>query len=91
MDKREFSGNGILAGEAPQDAPVTTRGWVRTRRDSKAGLSFIHLHDVHRIPLDFLVSKSAEHQPRRAATAQSCNEAASSGNRSTPAGVNCAP
>jgi asparaginyl-tRNA synthetase len=24
---------------------VTVRGWVRTRRDSKAGLSFIHLHD----------------------------------------------
>jgi asparaginyl-tRNA synthetase len=24
---------------------VTLRGWVRTRRDSKAGLSFIHLHD----------------------------------------------
>ncbi len=24
---------------------VTVRGWVRTRRDSKAGLSFIHVHD----------------------------------------------
>ncbi len=24
---------------------ITVRGWVRTRRDSKAGLSFIHLHD----------------------------------------------
>src|SRR5258705_1850599 len=35
----------ILAGRAPQEAPVTIRGWVRTRRDSKAGISFIHLSD----------------------------------------------
>jgi len=27
------------------DTPVSVRGWVKTRRDSKAGLSFIHLHD----------------------------------------------
>jgi len=35
----------ILAGRAPQGAPVTLKGWVRTRRDSKAGFSFIHLSD----------------------------------------------
>ena len=35
----------ILAGRAPQDAPVTLQGWVRTRRDSKAGISFVHLSD----------------------------------------------
>ena len=35
----------ILAGRAPQDAPVTVKGWVRTRRDSKAGISFVHLSD----------------------------------------------
>jgi asparaginyl-tRNA synthetase len=35
----------VLAGRAPEDAPVTVRGWVRTRRDSKAGFSFIHLSD----------------------------------------------
>src|SRR5437899_2944227 len=45
MDKREFSGREILAGRAPQEAPVTTRGWVRTRRDSKAGISFVHVSD----------------------------------------------
>src|ERR1700747_3647007 len=45
MDKREFSGREILAGQAPQDAPVTVKGWVRTRRDSKAGISFVHLSD----------------------------------------------
>src|ERR1700724_4345151 len=43
MVKREFSGREILAGEAPQDAPVTIKGWVRTRRDSKAGISFVHV------------------------------------------------
>src|SRR5947208_8587720 len=35
----------ILAGRAPQDTPVTVKGWVRTRRDSKAGISFVHLSD----------------------------------------------
>src|SRR3954449_11795712 len=45
MDKTAFSVRGILAGEAPVDAPVTVRGWVRTRRDSKAGISFVHLSD----------------------------------------------
>ena len=35
----------ILNGLAPSDSPVTLRGWVRTRRDSKAGLSFVHLSD----------------------------------------------
>jgi len=45
MDKREFSGREILAGQAPQHAAVTTKGWVRTRRDSKAGISFVHISD----------------------------------------------
>ncbi len=35
----------ILAGRAPKDAPVTVKGWVRTRRDSKAGISFVHVSD----------------------------------------------
>ncbi len=34
-----------LGGRVPVGSSVTVRGWVRTRRDSKAGLSFIHLHD----------------------------------------------
>src|SRR3954452_3979459 len=42
---RELSVRAILAGEAPSDTPVTVKGWVRTRRDSKAGISFIHLSD----------------------------------------------
>jgi len=34
-----------LSGEAGIGADVTVRGWVRTRRDSKAGFSFINVHD----------------------------------------------
>ncbi len=34
-----------LVGEPGVDGRVTVAGWVRTRRDSKAGLSFINLHD----------------------------------------------
>ena len=35
-----------LAGGRPGPASrVTVQGWVRTRRDSKAGLSFVHVHD----------------------------------------------
>src|SRR3974390_208442 len=45
MDKTQFSVREILAGAAPKDAPVTVKGWVRTRRDSKAGISFVHLSD----------------------------------------------
>ena len=35
----------ILAGCAPSDSPVTIKGWVRTRRDSKAGISFVNVSD----------------------------------------------
>src|SRR6185436_7170236 len=35
----------VLGGQVPVGATVTVRGWVRTRRVSKAGLSFIHVHD----------------------------------------------
>ena len=45
MDKREFSAREVLAGRAPQDALVTVKGWVRTRRDSRAGISFVHVSD----------------------------------------------
>jgi asparaginyl-tRNA synthetase len=45
MDKSEYNVRAILAGEAAKDAPVTVKGWVRTRRDSKAGISFVHLSD----------------------------------------------
>src|SRR5262245_58245757 len=34
-----------LSGAIPANSEVTVRGWVRTRRDSKAGLSFVHVSD----------------------------------------------
>ena len=35
----------VLAGSIPPGQRVSVQGWVRTRRDSKAGLSFVQLHD----------------------------------------------
>ncbi|MGV8940033.1 MAG: asparagine--tRNA ligase [Lysobacter sp.] len=34
-----------LAGKFPVGGEITVRGWVRTRRDSKAGLSFVNVSD----------------------------------------------
>jgi asparaginyl-tRNA synthetase len=42
---RAFSIQKILKGEVAVGQEVEVRGWVRTRRDSKAGLSFVHLSD----------------------------------------------
>jgi asparaginyl-tRNA synthetase len=35
----------LLAGDVPTGSTVTLAGWIRTRRDSKAGLSFLQVHD----------------------------------------------
>lgn len=35
----------LLTGKIPPGETVGVEGWVRTRRDSKSGLSFIHLSD----------------------------------------------
>ncbi len=34
-----------LTGSIPAGTKVEVRGWVRTRRDSKAGISFVNVHD----------------------------------------------
>ncbi len=55
----------VLAGRAPQGSPVTLRGWVRTRRDSKAGLSFIHLSDGSSFhPVQVVAPKDLENYER---------------------------
>lgn len=36
---------GCLAGNVKVGVTVTLKGWVRTRRDSKAGFSFLNIHD----------------------------------------------
>jgi asparaginyl-tRNA synthetase len=57
MESSEFTVRRILGGEAPDAAPVTVKGWVRTRRDSKAGISFLHLSDGSSFhPLQVVVS-----------------------------------
>ncbi|HXH04512.1 MAG TPA: asparagine--tRNA ligase [Candidatus Competibacteraceae bacterium] len=49
----------LLQGQIPVGSRVTVRGWVRTRRDSKAGLSFVHLHDGSCFaPLQVVVSQA---------------------------------
>ncbi|MBA3540475.1 MAG: asparagine--tRNA ligase, partial [Deltaproteobacteria bacterium] len=35
----------VLAGQVPIGSRVTVEGWIRTRRDSKAGLSFLAISD----------------------------------------------
>ena len=35
----------LLGGQVPLGNRIIVQGWVRTRRDSKAGLSFVTLHD----------------------------------------------
>ncbi len=35
----------VLHGRVAVDSEITVRGWVRTRRDSKAGLSFVAVYD----------------------------------------------
>lgn len=45
MNNQEYWTRDVLAGRAPPDTPITLKGWVRTRRDSKAGISFVQLSD----------------------------------------------
>ncbi len=35
----------VLAGKYAVGDQVTVKGWIRTRRDSKAGISFLAVHD----------------------------------------------
>lgn len=35
----------VLAGDFAVETQVTVQGWIRTRRDSKAGISFLAIHD----------------------------------------------
>ena len=45
MDEKSLSVRAVLAGEAPAEVPIAVHGWVRTRRDSRAGISFVHVSD----------------------------------------------
>jgi asparaginyl-tRNA synthetase len=43
MDNRNIKS--LLAGNTAIGSDVTVRGWVRSRRDSKAGISFVNVYD----------------------------------------------
>lgn len=43
MENRDIKS--LLSSDSAIGNQVTVRGWVRSRRDSKAGISFIHLYD----------------------------------------------
>src|ERR671936_319606 len=64
LDQRECSVREVLGGQAPPDLPVTVKGWVRTRRDSKAGISFVHLSDGSAFhPLQVVVPNTLPNYP----------------------------
>ncbi len=51
----------LLRGEVAVEASVTIRGWVRTARHSKAGFSFINMHDGSCFdPIQVLVDSDLE-------------------------------
>ncbi|MBA2660728.1 MAG: asparagine--tRNA ligase [Bradymonadaceae bacterium] len=41
----DFMIRDLLAGKVAEGSQITIKGWVRTRRDSKAGFSFVGVHD----------------------------------------------
>ncbi len=45
MTASVYSIRELLAGKAELQSQVTIQGWIRTRRDSKAGLSFLQVSD----------------------------------------------
>lgn len=45
MTQSVYSIRDLLAGKAELNTQVTIQGWLRTRRDSKAGLSFLQISD----------------------------------------------
>jgi len=50
-----------LSGKTPPNTTVTVRGWVKTRRDSNAGFSFIAVHDGSCFaPIQLVVPKQLE-------------------------------
>lgn len=45
VDTMAYNIKNLLKGQTDLELPITTQGWVRTRRDSKAGISFVQLND----------------------------------------------
>ena len=49
----------VLEGATPTVGPVRIKGWVRTRRDSQRGFSFIQVHDGSCLPALQVVADAA--------------------------------
>jgi len=49
----------LLSGAVPLGAPVVVCGWIRTRRDSKAGISFLQVNDGTTVAPIQVVAESA--------------------------------
>jgi len=68
----------ILSGRAPAETPITIKGWVKTRRDSKAGISFVNVsdgscfHPVQVVAPDTLANYADEVQRLTAGCAVEC-------------------
>ena len=45
MSLNTISVRQVLGGKVAENSAVTVKGWIRTRRDSKAGFSFLAVHD----------------------------------------------
>ena len=73
----------LLHGVVPPGTTVTVKGWVRTRRDSKAGLSFIHVHDGSCFAPIQVVAASDAAQLRRARSCDLTTGCAVDGRRAT--------
>ena len=41
----DYAVKALLGNEVELGSQVVVKGWVRSRRDSKAGMSFLHIHD----------------------------------------------
>ena len=55
----------LLAGAVREGERVTVEGWVRTRRDSKAGVTFIHVLDGSTVdPLQVVVGSDVANYER---------------------------
>ncbi len=56
-----FTVASLLKGEVAVDKAVAVRGWLRSKRDSKAGISFLAVHDGSSFdPIQAVVPNSLE-------------------------------
>lgn len=56
---RTFSVKHCIQGKTPVHEPILIKGWVKTRRDSKAGISFVNISDgSSHAPLQLVIPDS---------------------------------